>query len=758
MYRSIDITLIHDQYQMSKHNPAFQRPQNFQNVTAPHAQQYNSDQSFPRYNGPQTSVRDTQSHSYQQLSTSSPDSFSPQLQQQYFGDPSQKVKSSQQEVMVQQLLKGLNPYNRNTHNVTMSSSAQQHHLTAGMRYQWEFHNQKPGVSMNIHGYNSPRGGNTAQALLTDPQQRGNGPSRGSNGPTTRVGGGRYQQFVKPERHEDYFEGGSPLEQLKHESSSARPLVGLAGQHNSAGARGLMPSCQPTSSFGGMNCYSDTFRPGTSQQHKSNGIGTSRNDNFASVAAATAAAEQVAREAAKPFAKCLVLASQQMCVGKIKRLAMEVKNLKTERPNAVDKLYSASNRAHVHIQCEIESGPVVRGTGTFFCSVQFDGINIAVCSGLNKRTAKVEAFETALKKIMKPYLRIVEIDGCQKELQASDQEFSCDPPVQTVVKPTSAVISSISTDNSGAPSYSIQKESNVEAITNIKKRNYVAKDLSEFVLVEPQHHNSSVNGASILRRSADFSKMLLEYDFAAHGASGAIRCMLRVEGQVLADIVGANKPAAKIEASQRAVDVLRQQCWTILTKQAHDSNAPEITKEEIFSDLANTIGVSTVPASMAKSIPDSNKGKKLLQKMGWTGGGIGKDGTGMEEPVAVTTVINREGLGLSSSKGITTDFRQRVTQLLENYAASDRQDDLIFSPLFRKDERIIIHNECRRLNLKSNSKAQGGERFLIIRRKRSASQLLEHIMACGGETVRYKIAPPGQRVYPWQRASVAFGGM
>lgn len=51
---------------------------------------------------------------------------------------------------------------------------------------------------------------------------------------------------------------------------------------------------------------------------------------------------------------------------------------------------------------------------------------------------------------------------------------------------------------------------------------VAQDLSEFVLVEPQHHNSSVNGASILRRSADFSKMLLEYDFAAHGASGAIR--------------------------------------------------------------------------------------------------------------------------------------------------------------------------------------------------------------------------------------------
>ena len=51
---------------------------------------------------------------------------------------------------------------------------------------------------------------------------------------------------------------------------------------------------------------------------------------------------------------------------------------------------------------------------------------------------------------------------------------------------------------------------------------VVQELGDFVIVEPQEHNSSVNGASILRRSADFSKMLLEYDFAAHGTGGAVR--------------------------------------------------------------------------------------------------------------------------------------------------------------------------------------------------------------------------------------------
>lgn len=51
---------------------------------------------------------------------------------------------------------------------------------------------------------------------------------------------------------------------------------------------------------------------------------------------------------------------------------------------------------------------------------------------------------------------------------------------------------------------------------------VVKDLNDFILVEPEEHNSSVNGASMLRRSADFSKMLLEYDFAAFGTGGSVR--------------------------------------------------------------------------------------------------------------------------------------------------------------------------------------------------------------------------------------------
>ena len=53
-------------------------------------------------------------------------------------------------------------------------------------------------------------------------------------------------------------------------------------------------------------------------------------------------------------------------------------------------------------------------------------------------------------------------------------------------------------------------------------------------------------------------------------------------------------------------------------------------------------------------------------MGWSGGGVGKDGQGIAEPVSVDAVINRAGLGLSSDKRITPEFKAKVKRILEDY--------------------------------------------------------------------------------------------
>ena len=66
---------------------------------------------------------------------------------------------------------------------------------------------------------------------------------------------------------------------------------------------------------------------------------------------------------------------------------------------------------------------------------------------------------------------------------------------------------------------------------------------------------------------------------------------------------------------------------------------EISKQEIFDDFAFAKRHSDPnAASMNKPIADNNLGKKLLQKMGWSGGGIGKDESGIEEPIQLKQVM------------------------------------------------------------------------------------------------------------------------
>ena len=146
-------------------------------------------------------------------------------------------------------------------------------------------------------------------------------------------------------------------------------------------------------------------------------------------------------------------------------------------------------------------------------------------------------------------------------------------------------------------------------------------------------------------------------------------------------------------------------------------------------------------SRAGSIPDSNIGSKLLKLMGWAGGGVGKHGQGIAEPVQSSGVVNREGLGLQSERGISRDFVPKILTIVNEYIASGRQDDLRFAPTFSKEERALIHRECQKLGLKTHSHGKGDERFLVVSRKRSANQLLSHVIGSGGETSKYVLLPP-----------------
>lgn len=415
------------------------------------------------------------------------------------------------------------------------------------------------------------------------------------------------------------------------------------------------------------------------------------------------------------------------LAKIRKLAWEVASLKSERPNAIDKLHSASNRVPTTVEFIPEIVIASRGSNSFRCHVFVEGIHTGSGEGPKIKNAKTNGYEIALQKILLPELRINKRDPETRELEGSKVPITWPPPKpsDTVLKSCARATQSFKGDGTPAP---LHKESNFEA-AGVKRRIGDQRPLEDFVIVEPLIPIADCTPAHTLRRSADFNHMLLEYEYIFCG--DAVRCIMSVEGQVLADVQGGSKLGAKNRAAEQGLKRLKEICWVIKTKQAVDSDT-KISKDEMLNELSD----------QSDMISDDNVGNKLLRKMGWSGGGVGKDGSGIAEPVALKSVVNREGLGLGTHMGITDEYKRRVKEVIENYASSGNQEDLVFNCDFRLEERLIIHDECRRLNLRSKCKGKGSKRYICVRRKRSANMLFHHIMSCGGETIRYKLVPPG----------------
>ncbi|BFZ05853.1 hypothetical protein BsWGS_08892 [Bradybaena similaris] len=423
--------------------------------------------------------------------------------------------------------------------------------------------------------------------------------------------------------------------------------------------------------------------------------------------------------------------------KLKKLAYEVVALKTTRPNAKDKLHSAANRVPVRVEYNTEPVVVLKSNNTYLCYVFVDRVSVASGRGLKIKEAKTNAYEAALQKILMPHIRINKIDPESSELEGSKEPFVSPPPEPSEVPlpksaakvPPSAVVAPPKT-NTIREIPSQQKESN-RVSACLKRRLDEQKPLEDFVIVEPLVPVPDCTPAHTLRRSADFNHMLLEYEYFFKG--DAARCVVKIENNVLADINAPSKMAAKNKAATKALQKLKDICWVIKTKAEVDSHN-KICKEDMLNELYDQSEVG---------IEEDNVGNRLLRKMGWYGGGVGKHGSGIVEPVSMSTVLNREGLGLSAKKEITEAYKKQVRQVIENYAASGNQEDLVFSYLeFRLEERQVIHDECRRLNLNSKCRSKGRKKFLCVSRKRTASELFDHVMVSGGETARYFLVPPG----------------
>ena len=140
--------------------------------------------------------------------------------------------------------------------------------------------------------------------------------------------------------------------------------------------------------------------------------------------------------------------------------------------------------------------------------------------------------------------------------------------------------------------------------------------------------------------------------------------------------GNSKNEARDRATQETLEMLSKKCYTI------------VVKNKFLSADGETIDANNInEVKKTEQLPTSNIGHKLLAMMGWKGGGLGKGGAGISEPITAQSIFNREGLGAQKASNI---FKAKIRQIVEEYAKSSNPYDLVFTSGFDNEQRKEMH--------------------------------------------------------------------
>ena len=108
-------------------------------------------------------------------------------------------------------------------------------------------------------------------------------------------------------------------------------------------------------------------------------------------------------------------------------------------------------------------------------------------------------------------------------------------------------------------------------------------------------------------------------------------------------------------------------------------------------------------------------------------------------VSTTVITLCKGFG---TKSASHDFKRKIRQIIEEYAASSNPYDLVFTSGFDNEQRKEMHTIAKRLGLKSKSFGKNEDRFITIARKFDAQQLIDELIRMGGSSEKYDLIPPG----------------
>ncbi|XP_064456773.1 NF-kappa-B-repressing factor-like [Ornithodoros turicata] len=354
-------------------------------------------------------------------------------------------------------------------------------------------------------------------------------------------------------------------------------------------------------------------------------------------------------------------------------------------NIVEKFYLAAQKVRVTVMCDIKEL-----CGRFTCKLSLDGVDVAEGSGSRKKVAKTNAIQAAWEQL-------------QDRTKITTHEI---------------------TDQQDGT----RRE---ECLDNIRLH------FPNFVIVENSKETSALNVLS-MSSSLNKAKCMVK----SEEGDGCRVGFLYINGVVIGRGSGENSKVAKTEAAKNALCLLRKLRPTIRIKQLDSCSGEELTKEMV-SESSHQEEEKNV------KIADDNVGFKLLKLMGWSGGGMGKEESGIIDPIVPKETIRRAGLGFQANKrrvveetngGVSVTFKKKVTNVVREFAKTVALKDLVFSPEFDSEERKYIHSVANRFGLKSVSRNGPEGRFLTLRHKFTAQALLEKLLELGS-TEKYQVILP-----------------
>ncbi|CBY08924.1 unnamed protein product [Oikopleura dioica] len=235
--------------------------------------------------------------------------------------------------------------------------------------------------------------------------------------------------------------------------------------------------------------------------------------------------------------------------------------------------------------------------------------------------------------------------------------------------------------------------------------------------------------TILSRTASLNKMQIFWEESEKknktDGGGTWEATVSFDKTKIADGHGKTKKDAKADAASNALRIMLEKCRVLEERKKEYAHENALGIEEVRNGLIDKSQphLARMAKAREKQAKKINKGAMLMRLMGWTGGGLGIEGNGIDQPVdhnAPRYGHETHGLGIDDNGRCSVTVEQ-ADILISRYAASQISEDLSFSTDLGKEERKAIHVAVSRYGLRSKSYGKGAGRYLVV--SRSAQQKL-----------------------------------